>query len=171
MVAFVLFLVVFCSSFVFSHFIIRNGDQIMSEVNEKLDCETKSTLQLKNITVLGKRTSIRLEPEMWRELKNIAYRERCTIHDLCSLISVRKNAKTSLTAAIRVFLMLYFRAAATEDGHNKAGHGSFEFMKRRAGMDDGWSALKFKKALEQNDMEERLQPYLSEKEERSLQQM
>lgn len=133
----------------------------MSDDNYQLDCESKSTLVLRNITVLGKRTSIRLEPEMWRELKNIAKRERCTIHDLCSLISLRKNVNTSLTAAIRVFLMLYFRAASTEDGHNKAGHGSFEFMKRRAGMAADWSALQAKRAQEQNDMERRLQPHLS----------
>ena len=143
----------------------------MPDENYNLDCESKSTLVLKNITVLGKRTSIRLEPEMWRELKNIASRERCSIHDLCSLISLRKNAKTSLTAAIRVFLMLYFRSAATEEGHNKAGHGSFEFMKRRAGMAANWSALKYKRAMEQDDMNKRLEPHLSETEARSLQQM
>ncbi|MEM7618118.1 MAG: ribbon-helix-helix domain-containing protein [Pseudomonadota bacterium] len=111
---------------------------------------TESSLVLKNITVLGRRTSIRLEPEMWRALKQISYRERCSIHDLCSLIGLRKNSKTSLTAVIRVFLMLYFRSAATEEGHNKAGHGNFENMKRRAGMTADWTALKHKRAMEQN---------------------
>jgi len=97
------------------------------------DTETGSTLVSRNITVNGKRTSVRLEPEMWRALKEISGRENCSIHELCSLISFRKKARTSLTAAIRVFLMLYFRAATTEDGHGKAGHGSFDSMKRRAG--------------------------------------
>lgn len=54
------------------------------------------------------------------------------MHDLCSLINIRNNSRTSLTGAIRVFLMLYYRAAATDDGHTRAGHGSFETMKRRA---------------------------------------
>ncbi len=54
------------------------------------------------------------------------------MHDICSLIHIRKNVRTSLTGAIRVFLMLYYRAASTEDGHVRAGHGSFETMKRRA---------------------------------------
>lgn len=94
--------------------------------------ETPSTLVSKNITVLGRRTSVRLEPEMWSALKDIARRERCTNHDLCSLISLRKSVGTSLTAAIRVFLMLYYKAASTEDGHARAGHGDFEVMKRRA---------------------------------------
>lgn len=97
------------------------------------DKEGGSTLVSRNITVNGRRTSVRLEPEMWRALKEISTRENCSIHELCSLISFRKNKRTSLTAAIRVFLMLYFRAATTEDGHGKAGHGSFDSMKRRAG--------------------------------------
>lgn len=97
------------------------------------DNETGSTLVSRNITVNGHRTSVRLEPEMWRALKEISMRENCSIHELCSLISFRKKPRTSLTAAIRVFLMLYFRASSTEDGHGKAGHGSFDSMKRRAG--------------------------------------
>lgn len=94
--------------------------------------EAKSTLVSRNITVFNRRTSVRLEPEMWMALREIAKREKCTIHDICSLIGVRKNENTSLTAAIRVFLMLYFRSAATETGHSSAGHGSFENMMKRA---------------------------------------
>jgi predicted DNA-binding ribbon-helix-helix protein len=92
----------------------------------------KSSLVSRNITILGKRTSVRLEPEMWNAVKDIAKRERCTIHDVCSLISLRKRENTSLTAAIRVFIMLYYRASSTEEGHQRAGHGSFETMKTRA---------------------------------------
>lgn len=96
------------------------------------DDSPRSTLVSKNITILGRRTSVRLEPEMWNALKDISRREHCSIHDICSLIHIRKNPVTSLTAAIRVFLMLYYRAAATEEGHVRVGHGSFENMKRRA---------------------------------------
>ena len=100
-----------------------------------------STLISRNITVLGRRTSVRLEPEMWNSLREIARREKCKIHDICSLIHMRKNPDTSLTAAIRVFLMLYFRAAATEDGHKRAGHGSFESMIRRARMGEDYTRI------------------------------
>ena len=96
------------------------------------DDQPKSTLISRNVTVMGRRTSVRLEPEMWMALKEISKRERCSIHDICGLISLRKNKNTSLTAAIRVFLMLYFRASSTEDGHQRAGHGSFERMQQRA---------------------------------------
>lgn len=92
----------------------------------------RSTLVSRNITVLGRRTSVRLEPEMWTALREIARREKCRVHDICSLIEMRKNPRTSLTAAIRVFLMLYYRAASTEEGHARAGHGSFNHMMNRA---------------------------------------
>lgn len=128
-------------------------------INKNLS-ENKSSLVSRNITVLGKRTSVRLEPEMWRELKGISARERCSIHDLCSLISLRKGKKTSLTAAIRVFLMLYYRAAATDEGHVKAGHGNFENMKRRAGMEPDWSALKSKREKQWDEIESRLAPHI-----------
>lgn len=96
--------------------------------------EYKSSLISKNITINGRRTSVRLEPEMWQALSDIAGRERCTIHQLCSLIQLKKAKNSSLTAAIRVFLMLYYRAASTEDGHAKVGHGDFSNMCRRAGV-------------------------------------
>ena len=71
---------------------------------------------------------------MWRALREIARREGCKIHDICSLIHMRKKPDTSLTAAIRVFLMLYYRAAATDEGHMRAGHGNIDKMIRRAHM-------------------------------------
>lgn len=106
--------------------------QYLGEDDSQTQNQISSSLVSRNITIMGRRTSIRLEPEMWMALKDISKREKCTIHDICTLVSVRKSSVTSLTAAIRVFLMLYFRAAATEDGHQKAGHGNFDEMKRRA---------------------------------------
>lgn len=97
--------------------------------------EARSTLVSRNVTIDGHRTSVRLEPEMWTALREIAKREKCSIHDICTLISLKKKMNTSLTAAIRVFLMLYYRAASTESGHAKAGHGNIVSMKARAQMD------------------------------------
>ena len=104
--------------------------QILKDcVNEEA---SRSTLVSRNITVMNRRTSVRLEPEMWVSLKEISQFENCSIHDICTLVCLCKKPNTSLTAAIRVFLMLYFRAAVTEDGHGRAGHGTFENMKKRA---------------------------------------
>lgn len=102
------------------------------DIDSIMDHVVKSTLVSRNITVFGKRTSVRLEPEMWASLREISEREGCSIHDICTLIGMRKKENTSLTAAIRVFIMLYFRASSTEEGHTKVGHGDFEIMKRRA---------------------------------------
>lgn len=89
----------------------------------KYSDKPETVLLSRNVTVAGRRTSIRLEQQMWVALKEVALRENCTVHDLCSLIGSRRRAGLSLTAAIRIFLMLYFKAAATEEGHTKAGHG------------------------------------------------
>lgn len=82
-----------------------------------------SSLVIRNVIVESRRTSIRLEPEMWRSLQDICKRERCSVHDIATMVAAERS-NGSLTAALRVFVMAYFRAAATEDGHNSAGHGS-----------------------------------------------
>jgi predicted DNA-binding ribbon-helix-helix protein len=82
-----------------------------------------STLVSRNVTVAGHRTSVRLEPEMWSGLTEICRRERMIMHDVCTIVASHKKKNTSLTAAIRVFVVTYYKAAATEDGHSKAGHG------------------------------------------------
>jgi predicted DNA-binding ribbon-helix-helix protein len=103
-------------------------------MTESFECHSPciSGLVSRNISILNRRTSVRLEPEIWQALGDIAKREQCNVHLLCSLIAKRKRPENSLTAAIRIFVMLYFRAAATEDGHARAGHGSL--AKRAQGM-------------------------------------
>ena len=81
-----------------------------------------STLVSRNVTVAGHRTSMRLEPAMWDALVEVCRRERWNIHQICTSIDANRS-ESSLTAALRVFIMDYFRAAATEDGHVRAGHG------------------------------------------------
>src|SRR5262245_6447590 len=85
--------------------------------------QAPSTLVSRNVTVGGRRTSLRLEPPMWDALAEIARRESMTVHQLCTQVEIRRR-ESSLTAAIRVFALSYFRAAATEDGHERAGHGA-----------------------------------------------
>jgi predicted DNA-binding ribbon-helix-helix protein len=81
-----------------------------------------NTLSNRNVTVNGRRTSMRLEQEMWDALREICRREDMTVHELCSLIDDRRGM-SSLTAATRVFILMYYRAAATDEGHATAGHG------------------------------------------------
>jgi predicted DNA-binding ribbon-helix-helix protein len=59
---------------------------------------------------------------MWEALEEICGREGWTIHELSSMVD-RKRRRSALTAAVRVFALDYFRAATTEAGHARAGHG------------------------------------------------
>ncbi|HJT07434.1 MAG TPA: ribbon-helix-helix domain-containing protein [Stellaceae bacterium] len=81
-----------------------------------------STLINRNVTVAGHRTSIRLEPAMWEALRQICEREHKPCNELVTEID-RQRVESSLTAAIRVYLLRYFSAAATDEGHRLAGHG------------------------------------------------
>lgn len=99
---------------------------------DELKQAVRSSLISRNITLHGRRTSMRLEPAMWDALYEIARREKLNIHQLCTMVSDYKGENSSFTAAIRVFAMSYFRVATTEEGHRKAGHGSaFLFSKEK----------------------------------------
>jgi predicted DNA-binding ribbon-helix-helix protein len=96
-----------------------------------------STLVNRNVQVGPRRTSLRLEPAMWDALEEICRREEITQHELCRMIDERRRA-SSLTAAIRVFIVNYFRAAATEEGHASIGHGAlYKERARPSGMRSG----------------------------------
>ncbi len=70
-----------------------------------------STLVIRNIVVAGRRTSVRLEPAMWEALREIARRRRLSLHALVTEIARHRRA-SSLTAAIRVYIVDFYRAAA-----------------------------------------------------------
>jgi predicted DNA-binding ribbon-helix-helix protein len=63
---------------------------------------------LRNITLNGRRTSMRLEPEMWATLKEIARREQTSVADLCADVD-RGRGPMSLTAAVRSRIVSYLR--------------------------------------------------------------
>ena len=96
-------------------------------------CEM-TTLQNRNIYLNDQRTSLRLEPAMWEALEEICRREGRSLNDICVFIEAQ-HGRSSRTAAVRVFILRYFRAAATENGHSAAGHGHPRRAKGRRGMD------------------------------------
>ena len=71
-------------------------------------------LSLRNLAVHGRRTSVRLEPVLWDALRDIARRREMTIHELATEIATHRTAG-NLTAAIRVYIVEYYRAAANPD--------------------------------------------------------
>jgi predicted DNA-binding ribbon-helix-helix protein len=68
---------------------------------------------------------MRLEPELWEALAEICARERQDINRLVREIE-GVGHEGGRTSAVRVFVVQYFRAAASESGHLATGHGPLE---------------------------------------------
>lgn len=71
----------------------------------------------KNVTLGQRRTSISLEEQVWSGLADICRREDTTMDRLCGAVEQRRVG-SSMSSALRVFLLTYFRAIAEalEDG-------------------------------------------------------
>jgi predicted DNA-binding ribbon-helix-helix protein len=82
-----------------------------------------SRLINRNVVAERGRTSMRLEPELWDALLEICERES---QDMSTLVRQVEQAghQGGRTSAVRVFVLGYYRAAAFEQGHGMAGHGS-----------------------------------------------
>lgn len=72
---------------------------------------TGSELVVRNVRIAGRRTSVRLEQEMWDALHEISARERTSIHDLCAQVFDAPRGG-GFTSALRVYIMAYFRLAS-----------------------------------------------------------
>lgn len=64
------------------------------------------------IKVGERRTSMRLEPLFWTSLEEIAHREGRPLPELLDAIDRRKAAGASLTAAVRGYVVAYYRSIA-----------------------------------------------------------
>ncbi|MGB0921165.1 MAG: ribbon-helix-helix domain-containing protein [Alphaproteobacteria bacterium] len=59
---------------------------------------------MRGVTIGSRRTSIRLEPELWRALDALAAIQGTTINDICASLD-RNKGKTGLTSALRVYIV------------------------------------------------------------------
>jgi predicted DNA-binding ribbon-helix-helix protein len=83
---------------------------------------------------------MRLEPELWDALAEICRREGQDINGLVRQIEAKIEANGhsgGRTSAVRVFVLQYFRAAASEAGQEPVSHamrvqGPFEASPRHA---------------------------------------
>lgn len=81
----------------------------------------------RNVVGIGGRTSMRLEPELWCALDEIARREGVSIAEAIRVVELawaEGGYAGGRTSAVRVHLVGYFRDAATTAGHLQAGHGA-----------------------------------------------
>jgi predicted DNA-binding ribbon-helix-helix protein len=65
-----------------------------------------------------------LDDESFEALEDIARREGTTAGQICRRAILKRAPDVTPTRALRAFILQYFREAATEQGHKKAGHGS-----------------------------------------------
>ncbi|WP_348771377.1 ribbon-helix-helix domain-containing protein [Azospirillum sp. SYSU D00513] len=87
------------------------------------------------MSLAGGPIQIRLEPSYWEAVEDICRREELSVDELCAELKRRLDeqvrrqritaepAALALPKAMRVFIVGYFRQAATENGHDRAGHG------------------------------------------------
>lgn len=92
-------------------------------------------MESRSVEIDGRTYLLRIEPSYWEALDEICERERMTLGELCSDLWSRlgeslkrtgrrtDNDRLSLANAVRVFAVGYYRQAATERGHDLAGHG------------------------------------------------
>lgn len=62
----------------------------------------------KNVTIGQRRTSVSLEAQVWNSLSEVCTRESITIDQLCTKVA-EKRQESSMSSALRVFLLTYFR--------------------------------------------------------------
>lgn len=70
-------------------------------------------LEMRVIRVGERRTSLRLESEMWHALEQLAAREKITMAELCAHVESTRLPEGSFTACLRAFLISYYYRALT----------------------------------------------------------
>lgn len=65
--------------------------------------------QKHSLTIRGHRTSVSLEPEFWRALRDIAAEKGKTLNQLATEIDAARGTQRGLASAMRVFVLEHFK--------------------------------------------------------------
>lgn len=84
----------------------------------------KKKLPNYNISVGSRRTTVRLSPQTYEAIEQIAEIEKCDPKNIFEFVARTKDNGVPVSTAIREFVIRYFLEAATAEGHRLAGHGS-----------------------------------------------
>ena len=68
----------------------------------------KSPISKRSIVVAGHKTSVSLEDEFWKSLKEIASERNVTLGELVRTIDANRN-HANLSSAIRLFVLGFYR--------------------------------------------------------------
>lgn len=86
-------------------------DHASSPASPRQPSFTDSSLRCQTVRVGNRRTSVRLEPEMWDALNTITRLSGLTLPKILSDVDLYRQ-QSSLTSAVRVFILHFYRAAA-----------------------------------------------------------
>lgn len=75
----------------------------------------RSSLVTRNVRIHDRRTSVRLEPQLWRALETIAELEAVDLNEICSRVEDSRGPDGGFTSALRVYIVEYF----TSDAQNR----------------------------------------------------
>lgn len=64
----------------------------------------------RNVKIKDRRTSVMMERELWDALQEICVRSNRSVHEICAEVQEGLEAGENFTAALRVFIVSYFRA-------------------------------------------------------------
>ncbi len=67
-----------------------------------------SSLIPRNVRVKGRRTSVRLERDLWDALSDICAREEVSLNQICTHVAAT-NGERGFTSSLRVFIINYYR--------------------------------------------------------------
>ncbi|WP_165837754.1 ribbon-helix-helix domain-containing protein [Zavarzinia aquatilis] len=65
-------------------------------------------MQIRNVKINGRRTSIRLEPTLWDAIEDICRREGLGLDDLCNRVAAERPA-SNFTSSLRCWVVDYYR--------------------------------------------------------------
>ena len=74
----------------------------------------KSQVVKRSIVVAGHKTSVSLEHDFWKGLKEIAGRRQMTLSDLVATIDSERR-HSNLSSAIRLFVLDFYRNRVSDD--------------------------------------------------------
>jgi predicted DNA-binding ribbon-helix-helix protein len=89
------------------------------------------TLRHRYMKAGERRFNLRLDEEIWSALQEITEREGVTVGEVCARVAKTKPWGASISTSVRAYVVRYFRDAATEQGHRKAGHGRLRRARRK----------------------------------------
>jgi predicted DNA-binding ribbon-helix-helix protein len=70
-------------------------------------------MQMRNVRIGGRRTSIRLEPTLWDAVEEICARERLGLGALCERIAAERPGG-NFTSALRCWVVDYYRGSRAD---------------------------------------------------------